>query len=176
MKTNSNCIHPSMHPKSSDDEVVPIVKALLKAISESQFAYDKDQGRIDFEIAMKGLSSSTYSDLIAITSNFGDLHQLTGTISEAEKAADVLCACNSTIEQLKYIPQYGQMYYDIITKCCIKKEITNIPSFAEQLGISTRTFHRRQKAAYKELHKIWFCTAPQYMSFYAKSISEQLSF
>ena len=22
MKTNNNCIHPSMHPKSSDDEVV----------------------------------------------------------------------------------------------------------------------------------------------------------
>lgn len=176
MKIKNNCIQPSMHPKSSDDDVIPTVKVLLKAIRESQFAYDDDKRRIDFEIAIKGLSSKTYSDLISITSNFSDLSQFTGTISETEKAADVLCACNSTIERLKYIPQHGQMYYDIITKCCIKKEIKNIPTYAEQLGISTRTFHRRQKAAYKELHKIWFCTTPKYMYFYSKAIGEQLSF
>lgn len=176
MNTNNNCIHPSMHPKSSDDEVIPVVKSLLKAISESQFAYDKEQCEIDFEIAARGLSSNTYSDLIAVISNFNDLYRFTEMVSEAEKIADVLSVCNNTIEQLKYIPQYGQIYYDIITKYCIKREFKNAPVFAEQLDISPRTFHRWKNAAYRELHRIWFCTTPKYMCFCSQAIVEQLSF
>ncbi len=175
METDYQRIPESMHPKSFDENAASNVKVLLNAIRESKFAYEEDKNTIDFDIAIKGLNGNTYDDIIAIISNFSDLRQLTQTISEMQIVADLLFACNSTIQRLKYIPKYGELYYDIITRYYINEEFANADAAAEAFHLGRRTFFRRLDAAIKQLHKIWFVTTPQYMEKCTASIYTQLS-
>ena len=84
-------------------------------------------------------------------------------------------ASGSTIQRLKYIPKYGELYYDIITRYYINEEFANADAAAEAFHLGRRTFFRRLDAAIKQLHKIWFFTTPQYMEKCTASIYTQLS-
>lgn len=151
------------------------IKVILDSISESQIAYDRTKKTIDFDVAVRGLKSKTYDDLLCILANFGDLKQLKETVSEATIIASTLETCYDTIERLKYIPRYGETYYKIINDYCIKKIYTSVDDAAEALGISRRTFYRRKDTAFEKLHVIWFQINPTYMHSVFGEIYKQLS-
>lgn len=151
------------------------IKIILDSISESQIAYDCTKDSIDFDIAVRGLTSKNYDDILSILSNFGDLKQLRKTISDATIIANTLETCYDTIERLKYVPRYGEIYYKIINDYYIKKRYANVDVAAAELGLSRRTFYRRMDVAFEKLYVIWFQINPTYMHSVFGEIYRQLS-
>lgn len=183
METDYQRIPESMHHKSCDKNMTSeekkrikaSVRVVLNAIRESKFAYNADKNMIDFEIAMQGLSSKTYDDLIAITSNFKNLSPFTQHLSDMVFAADILCACYNSIHQLKYVPRYGREYYDIVTRYYINKEFKNPDSAADAFNIKIRTLYRYLEAAMFHLHTIWNIVTPKDLIELTEAIHTQLS-
>ena len=152
------------------------IKTILDILSESQIAYDCTKATIDFDIAVRRLKSKSYGDLQAILSGFGDLKRLKETVSEVTIIAEILDICYGTIERLKLVPVHGEIYYKIINDYYIKKKYTNVDDAAEALGISRRTFYRRQDEAFEKLHIIWFQINPAYMHTVFGEICKELPF
>jgi hypothetical protein len=151
------------------------IKTILEGISEAQIAYDHRKATIDFDVAVKGLASRTYDDILSVVANFGDLKQLKEDVSEAEIISHTLQICYDTIEKLKYVPGYGGTYYKIINECYIKKRYRNVDGVAEALGVSRRTFYRRQNEAFEKLHILWFQMNPMYIYSVLNKMHTQLS-
>lgn len=152
-----------------------VVKKILDCICDCQIAYNCKKESIDFDVAVSGLTSENFNDLLVMLANFGDLKQLRETVSEEIIIASTLETCYNTIERLKYIPGHGKTYYKIINDYCIQKKYANIDDAAEALGISRRTFYRRQDEAFEKLHIIWFRINPTYMHSVFGEIYKQLS-
>lgn len=156
----------------SRNQIVSGVKVLLNAISDSMFAYDEEQKGIDFDIALVCLSNE---DLDRIISSIATLCNSDATASK-ETLAVILDHCYRTIPNLKKIPKYGNVYFQIIDRYYVNKLYDNIEDAIDDIdGAGSRaTFFRRFNEACLQLHRIWFSYAPDYYRLVLNEIIQNL--
>ena len=135
-----------------------LVKRILGAISESKFAYDEKQEKIDFDVVFIGLSSTDIDDVITIFSAFRDLKDSAKNAISLKDLTIFMDRCYTSLDKLNNIAGFGSTYHEIITRFYINKEFTNIDDAADELNVGSRnTFINRSKEAMLQLYNIWLC-------------------
>ena len=135
---------------------IALVKRILSVISESKFAYDEKQEKIDFEVVFIGLSSTDIDDVITIFSAFRNLKETTKDAISLKDLTGFMDKCYTSLEKLKGVAEFGTLYHDIITRYYINKEFINMDRAMDELNIGCKkTFVNRSREAMLQLFKIW---------------------
>ena len=137
---------------------ITLVKKILGAISESKFAYDEAQEKIDFEVVLIGLTSTDIDDVITIFSAFKNLKDTTRNAISAKDLMLFMDKCYTSVDRLSNVAEFGGIYHDIVTRFYINKEFTSMDDAAYELNIGSRTtFINRSNEAMLQLFNIWRC-------------------
>ena len=137
---------------------IALVKKILGAISESKFAYDEAQEKINFEVVLIGLTSTDIDDVITIFSAFKNLKETTRNAISAKDLMRFMDKCYTSVDRLSNVAAYGNIYHDIITRFYINKEFSSMDDAAYEMNISRTTFINRSNEAMLQLFGIWYCT------------------
>jgi len=141
---------------------IELVKRILGVISDSKFAYDEQQEKIDFEIVYVGLSSTDIDDVITVFSAFKNMKEATRNAISLKDLTRFMDRCYTSVKKLNHVAAFGKTYHEIITRFYIDKEFPNIDEAADALNVGSRnTFINRSREAMLQLFNIWLCTCKE---------------